>query len=91
MSTLLECLEISLNLLGLMRLKSLQRFTTFWSITFFGVTIRNPTALPILLSWSSIKGQCKVYLITWPVQNTTGQLLFLNLQTTRSTLFIKQI
>ena len=22
------------------------------------------------------KGQCKVYLVTWPVQNVTGQLLF---------------
>ena len=37
------------------------------------------------------KGLCKVYFITWPVQNVTGQQHFLSLYTTGSTLFIKQI
>ena len=31
------------------------------------------------LSFLSTKGQSKVYFTTWPVQNVTGQLLFLSL------------
>lgn len=43
------------------------------------------------LAQTVIRGHCKVYFIKWPVQNVTGNLLFLSLYRTRSTFFIKQI